>query len=213
MSNFLNGCIPLEALTPVGNEQTMLPEYAAALTAMLDAYVTATGNDCPVVTSGYRSRADQQWQLDHPQGQLIAAVGQSTHGLGCTADLSDTGRTPLTTFSAWLDANAGHYGARRAVPSESWHYQFGFAHPALATTHRTEIPAAPPIELDDEMIRIQSTARGIAIIGAGYFRQLANDEEVAASSDIITKTLVGNDRQFDLWRSLATGGTSAPLAS
>ena len=147
MSNYPNGCIPLEALTSVGNGQTMLPEFAAALTAMLDAYVAETGATRPVVASGYRSRADQQWQLDHPQGQAIAAVGQSTHGLGCTADLSATGRNPVTVFSAWLDTNAATYGARRTIGSESWHYQFGFDHPAFAAL--TETPIAATTEEDD----------------------------------------------------------------
>ena len=139
MSNYPNGCIPASALVSVGNGQSMLPEFAGALEAMLDAYVAETGATRPVVASGYRSRADQQWQLDHPQGQLIAAVGQSTHGEGCTADLSDTGRNPVTVFSAWLDTNAATYGARRTIGSESWHYQFGFDHPALTALTATQI--------------------------------------------------------------------------
>lgn len=58
----------------------------------------------------------------------------------------------------------------------------------------------------DEMIRIQSENRGIALIGPGYFRHLSSDEEVGASDAIISKHVSGNDRQFDLWKSLAVGG-------
>ncbi|MET4703102.1 hypothetical protein [Frigoribacterium sp. UYMn621] len=70
--------------------------------------------------------------------------------------------------------------------------------------------ATPPLVLEDTMIRIQSPARGIALIGPGYFRSLTSDEEVQNSDQIITSSAIGNDRQFDLWRSMAVGGTSSP---
>ena len=56
------------------------------------------------------------------------------------------------------------------------------------------------------MIRIQGTTRGIALIGPGYYRHLANAEEVEASSAIMSKHISGNDRQFDLWVSMASQG-------
>lgn len=58
-------------------------------------------------------------------------------------------------------------------------------------------------------IRIQSPARGIALIGPGYYRHLANDEEVQQSGDLVAKHLNGNDRQFDLWVSMALAGRAA----
>jgi murein DD-endopeptidase MepM/ murein hydrolase activator NlpD len=61
----------------------------------------------------------------------------------------------------------------------------------------------------DHMIRIQSTNRGIALIGAGYYRQLATTEEVEQSAAIMEKHLTGNDRQFDLWVSMALKGVAA----
>lgn len=66
-----------------------------------------------------------------------------------------------------------------------------------------------PIRLDDRMIRIQSPGRGIALIGAGYYRQLANNEEVNESGALMEKHVSGNDRQFDLWVAMATTGKGA----
>lgn len=128
---YKNGQIPLTALTDVGNGQSLRSDVARQLDLMLDAYVADTGNARPHVNSGYRSLDDQQWMLDHPAGQLVAAVGFSTHGWGITPDLSDTGRHPVTPFSAWLDEHAADYGFRRTIASESWHYQGGF--PATIT--------------------------------------------------------------------------------
>ncbi|WGD36833.1 peptidoglycan recognition family protein [Lysinibacter sp. HNR] len=69
-------------------------------------------------------------------------------------------------------------------------------------------PAIPGIG-DREMIRIQSPGRGFAIIGAGYVRQLTTQEEVENAEALVTRRLVGSDREFDLWVSIANGGKSA----
>ncbi|WP_223693801.1 M23 family metallopeptidase [Leifsonia poae] len=75
------------------------------------------------------------------------------------------------------------------------------------------LTTAPLFEGDTVLfIRIQSTARGIALIGPGYFRQLKTDEEVQQSDPLISKHLTGNDRQFDLWRSMAVAGQEAKSA-
>ncbi|WP_349866852.1 M23 family metallopeptidase [Leifsonia sp. WHRI 6310E] len=58
-------------------------------------------------------------------------------------------------------------------------------------------------------IRIQSPGRGIALIGPGYYRHLQTDEEVQQSAPIVAKHIDGNDRQFDLWRSMALDGAGA----
>lgn len=208
---YQNGEIPLSALIPVGNGQFLRVDVARSLEALLSAYMAETGAGRPVVVSGYRSRAAQQWELDHPRGQAIAAVGESTHGWAITVDLDGTGRNPLTRFSRWLDLHAMRFGFRRTVWSESWHYQGAFV--AIAPAAEDVKPILNIEVKDEEMIRIQSTARGIALIGPGYFRHLTTNEEVEASTALVSKTLVGNDRQFDLWRSLAIGGQSSPVAS
>lgn len=75
-------------------------------------------------------------------------------------------------------------------------------------TPSTSAPAET-IRLEDRMIRIQSPGRGLAIIGPGYFYHLRTNEEVTESASIIEKHLNGNDRQFDLWVQVATGGNPA----
>lgn len=71
-------------------------------------------------------------------------------------------------------------------------------------------PEPEPLILEDPMIRISAPNRGVALIGPGYYRHLNSNEEVEQSGAIITKDLSGNDRQFDLWVSMAFAGASAP---
>jgi len=66
-------------------------------------------------------------------------------------------------------------------------------------------PAAPTF--GDDMAVISSPGRGTAVVGPGYFRQL-NAEE-AGNTAPFGPVVQGNDRQFDLWRSIALGGTTA----
>ncbi|MEW2376833.1 hypothetical protein AB0883_12115 [Micromonospora sp. NPDC047812] len=70
-----------------------------------------------------------------------------------------------------------------------------------------QLAGNPPLDLtENDMKLIQSPGRGIALVGPGYFRQLRNDEEVHAAVALAGNPLVGNDRQFDLWRSIAYDG-------
>lgn len=74
----------------------------------------------------------------------------------------------------------------------------------------TPTPAPQPvIRLDEKMIRIEAPNRGIALIAAGYYRHLNGDEEVQQSAPLVDKHVSGNDRQFDLWVSMALGGQAA----
>lgn len=68
-------------------------------------------------------------------------------------------------------------------------------------------PTPTPPEEENEMRLIQSTGRGIALIGAGYYRHLANSEEVACAVAIAGSPVAGNDRQFDVWKAIALQGT------
>jgi hypothetical protein len=62
----------------------------------------------------------------------------------------------------------------------------------------------------DTMKLIQSTGRGIALVDAGYFRGLRNEEEVHAAVMLVGNPRVGNDRQFDVWKSIAYDGQVKP---
>ncbi|WP_433584536.1 M23 family metallopeptidase [Microbacterium hydrocarbonoxydans] len=65
---------------------------------------------------------------------------------------------------------------------------------------------SPAPTLEDNMIRISSPSRGTALIGPGYFRQLTTQEEIDNSSPLTSASFTGNDRQFDLWKSMVLQG-------
>jgi hypothetical protein len=67
--------------------------------------------------------------------------------------------------------------------------------------------AAPNISGESDMAVISSPGRGTAVVGPGYFRPL-NAEE-AGNTAPFGPVIQGNDRQFDLWRSMALSGTTA----
>ncbi|MCJ1715036.1 hypothetical protein ACLBWP_14695 [Microbacterium sp. M1A1_1b] len=56
---------------------------------------------------------------------------------------------------------------------------------------------------------IQSTNRGIAVVGAGYFRGLKNQEELQVAIKAWGQPVTGNDREFDVWKAIALQGTTA----
>jgi hypothetical protein len=66
---------------------------------------------------------------------------------------------------------------------------------------------APTVSGESDMAVISSPGRGTAVVGPGYFRQL-NAEE-AGNTAPFGPVIQGNDRQFDLWRSMALGGVTA----
>jgi hypothetical protein len=71
-------------------------------------------------------------------------------------------------------------------------------------------------EEDEDMTkytRIQAPTRGIALIAPGYYRHLANDEEVLETAGYVKEHKSGNDRQFDIWVSMSIAGTSAASAA
>ncbi|MFJ6171973.1 hypothetical protein [Curtobacterium sp. NPDC092190] len=56
---------------------------------------------------------------------------------------------------------------------------------------------------------IQAPGRGIAVVGAGYYKVLKAGEEVEQAVKLWGNPLIGNDRQFDVWKAIALQGTSA----
>jgi hypothetical protein len=75
-------------------------------------------------------------------------------------------------------------------------------------------PPPPPLPKEEvDMIRIQHAERGIALIAGGYFKQLANDEEVRGSDKLVQVGVphinAESAREWDVLRALAQNGTLA----
>jgi peptidoglycan hydrolase-like protein with peptidoglycan-binding domain len=114
-----NGRLPASELTSVGDGRQMYRPAAQAFRRM-DAAATAAGQDLHV-NSGYRTYGEQAALYQayrNGTGNLAAAPGQSTHGLGLSADIQLTDPATLR----WLRAHAGTYGFINDVPSEAWHW-------------------------------------------------------------------------------------------
>jgi peptidoglycan hydrolase-like protein with peptidoglycan-binding domain len=114
-----NGRLGDAELTAVGDGERMFMPAAQAFREM-DAAARAAGHDLHVNT-GYRTYEEQAAlyaAYRNGTGNLAAAPGRSTHGLGLSADINVTDAATLR----WLRANAGRYGFVNDVPSEAWHW-------------------------------------------------------------------------------------------
>jgi hypothetical protein len=69
--------------------------------------------------------------------------------------------------------------------------------------------SAPEAPRDDDFRLIKSPGRGSAIVGAGYFRALPTAEFEACGLALAGPPIEGNDREFDVWKSIALSGTQA----
>lgn len=114
----------------------------------------------------------------------------------------------LAWYNDTLPADIPYWGAPTIWQYTSSGYDHNRALAALGTAS-TGGGATPLPTLEDEMLLITSKARGYFVIGAGYSRKLRNQEQLAAAQAIVSKTIVGNDRQVDLWNEIALRGTSA----
>lgn len=87
--------------------------------------------------------------------------------------------------------------------------------PVIVKPKPTPAPVTPPPLPKEEvdMIRIQHAERGIALIAGGYFKQLANDEEVRGSDKLVAVGVphinTADAREWDVLRALAQNGTLA----
>jgi peptidoglycan hydrolase-like protein with peptidoglycan-binding domain len=116
-----NGRLPDSALTGVGDGERMATPAAGAF-ARMDAAARAAGHDLHV-NSGYRTYQEQAALYQayrNGTGNLAAAPGRSTHGLGLSADIGVTDPATLR----WLRSNAARYGFVNDVPSEAWHWTY-----------------------------------------------------------------------------------------
>lgn len=101
---------------------------------------------------------------------------------------------------------------------EWWHWTFWgplgtITVPAASGSSSTITYPAPEFSSEeDDMIRINSPKHGYAVIGAGHFRELKTQEEIDASVSIVSRSVTGTDRQFEVWRDTAMRSDFGPLA-
>jgi hypothetical protein len=144
----LNGRLPghLLAVADTGRNghQLLRADVTALWRAML-----AAGMPAGCLTSGYRTREQQQDEIDRAaRGETPSAapIGQSFHGEGVAADVAEPAR-------AWLRAWGVPFGViADTVPGERWHFLIDPARaahqpaPAPITTSTQEEDVIPFIE-------------------------------------------------------------------
>ncbi|MDJ0337486.1 M23 family metallopeptidase [Cryobacterium sp. PH31-O1] len=166
-----------------------------------------------VVRNEWNSALGNILLVDHQDGYFSGychMVSRSPIGKGSTVQrgtiVGNVGTTGTATSGPHLHLTIGSTSSNPASGATIDPEPFIRAR----TTDTAPNPTNPNATASgDNMIRIQSTNRGIALIGAGYYRQLSSNEEVEQSTVIMEKHITGNDRQFDLWVSMALTGRSA----
>ena len=101
------------------------------------AAAAADGVEGFILSSGYRTREQQQTLYEESSNGYVNAPGESEHEYGLTFDVtaySDSGMFADTPQFAWLYAHCWEYGfilrypedkeALTGVPYESWHYRY-----------------------------------------------------------------------------------------
>lgn len=174
------------------------------------------------ITEAGRSRARQEYlYAQYLAGRLIAYAarpGTSKHESGRAVDMQTA-----SAAHAWLISHGAAHGwtrpLLRAAKPEPWHWEYSVVIDRHLTDGADPVPDLTPVTppaplppMEDDMYLISAPGRGQALIGPGYYRHLVTPEEVEAAAPIVTRTLAGNDRQWDLWRSLALEGTGATVA-
>lgn len=129
---------------------------------------------------------------------IYPSLSRHTSGLALDSDdWSTPGFVALAAEHGWIRTAAGD-------PTEQHHFEYQW----WRDQHRDDpIPAKTPLE--DEMILIESLPkRGRALVGPGYYREVADGEQLKAASRLASKKLKGNARQFDVWKALALQGVT-----
>ncbi len=110
-------------LVPIGNGHELRSDAAAAFLAMRAAAASA-GIEL-VVNSAWRSLEAQQLLYEKylaGKGALAAKPGYSNHQAGIDVDI-ESGNGSNAAY-VWLTQNAAHFGFRRTVASEPWHWEY-----------------------------------------------------------------------------------------
>jgi len=121
LAGLLNAGIPTGRLAPVGDGERLLKPVAKQFLRMRAAARTA-GLDLRV-NDGYRNYAEQQRLYDlyvSGRGNLAAPPGESSHGLGLSADI----KIPDQRTYQWLVRHTGKYGFVNDLPGEQWHWTY-----------------------------------------------------------------------------------------
>lgn len=176
-------------IAAAGGTPILAAHSGVVLRKWWDAYASGAGAGGNMVSvlgdDGYETR------YAHMQAPSSLAIGQRVAG----------GQTML-----------GRVGSTGASTGNHLHFEAllrgQYVNPLPLIQGASPQPSPTPSN-GDEMIRIQSPGRGIALVGPGYYRHLTTDEEVNNSGPMISNHFTGNDRQFDLWVSMSLGGTAA----
>lgn len=122
---YKNGAIPASALVTLSGGGKAEPATAAAYETLAVKFKANFGKSLKV-NSAYRTIAEQQNLLDHPQGQAIAAAGQSDHGWGTSLDLGSGVGTKGSQENKWVHDNGPALGfaptGEGFKPQEFWHW-------------------------------------------------------------------------------------------
>lgn len=104
---YANGKIPKSALVQVYGNQYAAPQTAAAYRKINASFKQTFGTDL-VVNSAYRSLAEQQALVDHPEKAWgpVAPVGSSNHGWGTALDFGNHISDKNSTTYKWMSQYA-----------------------------------------------------------------------------------------------------------
>lgn len=122
LTQYGNGQIPADALTPIGIGSHRLYQPAAEAFVRMRSDAAAAGVDIGI-TDSYRSY-DQQVRLAeekglYSNGGLAATPGRSNHGWGLATDLDLD-----DTAQQWMRDNGWKYGFVEDTPREPWHWAY-----------------------------------------------------------------------------------------
>jgi hypothetical protein len=126
--NYVNGRLPMSALSSIGNGYYLEKEAAAAFNAMRDEIHRRTGFWISVI-SAYRTISQQEYLWDHVahahDTNWVARPGTSNHGLGVAIDLANQ------TSRHYVDLYGAPYGWSKRwsdAPVEWWHIKYQTGH-------------------------------------------------------------------------------------
>ena len=232
-ADLLPGLVALQAAYLARFDAPLRPTSAADGYRPYDSQVRAfLGRYAPATSGGGPFSDVRYWQgrrYVRVSGASAAVPGTSNHGWAVACDFADVGATGGDRWD-WLMEHAPRFGfvnplwARDGDPrngsQEPWHWEGRAVPVSNYRTFLTDLgievpgvttpdPIAPlPVE-DPTMWIISAPGRGQAVIGPGYYLHLPNPEYVHAAGALTgIKTVEGNDRQFDLWASIALAGAA-----